>query len=654
MLAAILPAQTPPPRVFPSDPIRVAIQSTLDALIHDEDSDNDAKITVDDPHHPGTDRGDKKFWVTATDHQRYEVAGTYYLSNLLQELRLAQQAGADTATLSRDRIFEPPVDRISRSIKELYWDGLTRRIDGSHLRQVLADEKLAAGSGSDLYVPVADEVAYNYFTEVAASPAGPGLRVHRLPSVTTPSYLQSLRDRHGLLTLALEERPDGSVAGRPFVVPGGRFNEMYGWDSYFIVLGLLRDGRTDLARAMVDNTVYEVEHYGAVLNANRTYYLTRSQPPFLTSMARAVYKHLPENPSNLRWLQRALAAAIKEYRTVWMGYNHLTETGLSRYYDAGTGPPPEVEPGHFDPVYAEYAGRSGMSVRDFERGYTSGKLQVPELDSFFVHDRAMRESGHDTSYRLLGRCANLVTVDLNSLLYKIESDVADILENNFGGRLELANGSEETTSAWRAAAALRKERINRYLWDPSREMFFDYDFILQARTGYVSATTFYPLWAGLASPEQARALVTEALPLLTAPGGILSSTLESRGPLSPGRPQRQWDYPFGWAPHQILVWHGLQNYRYDSLAVSLIYRWLYTITVNAAQYNGTIPEKFDVVRRTHQVFAEYGNVGTKFAYITREGFGWTNASYQLGLSALPHNLRESLNRLIPPEWGVSG
>ena len=134
------------------------------------------------------------------------------------------------------------------------------------------------------------------------------------------------------------------------------------------------------------------------------------------------------------------------------------------------------------------------------------------------------------------------------------------------------------------------------------------------------------------------------------PGGIAGSTEASRGAITPEHPPRQWDFPNGWAPHQMLVWQGLIDYGYERIAQRLVYRWLYTITFNAANYNGTVPEKFDVATRSHQVFAEYGNVGTKFSYITREGFGWTNTSYQLGVSLLPLELRDDLNRLIPPEW----
>jgi alpha,alpha-trehalase len=181
-------------------------------------------------------------------------------------------------------------------------------------------------------------------------------------------------------------------------------------------------------------------------------------------------------------------------------------------------------------------------------------------------------------------------------------------------------------------------------------MFFDYDFVAKKQTAYQSATTFYPLWAGMVTPRQAELLIEKALPLFEAPGGILAGTEASRGPISPERPQRQWDYPHGWAPHQMLIWQGLLNYGYQEEARRLAYRWLYMITRNAVDYNGTIPEKYDVVNRTHHVFAEYGNVGTQFDYITREGFGWMNASYQVGLTLLTEEQIANLKELIPPEW----
>lgn len=631
--------------------LQVDTAKTLAELEKDEDTDGDQRITVNDSHVEGSARGDKRFWITGSDQKSLEVSGTYYLSNLLQELSLAAEAKQKTARLRPDRIFEPPVDRISRSIRELYWDGLTRRIDEQGLVNILSDEKTASLDGlRHIYVPASDQTSYDYLAGVAKKHPQLKAKVDYLPKNVTPDYVRRLDGYHGLLSLGMSREPDGKLQAIPFVVPGGRFNEMYGWDSYFIVLGLLQDGRIDLARSMVDNFVYEINHYNSILNANRTYYLTRSQPPFLTSMALAVFERLPQNADRLPWLKTALQAAIKEYNEVWMNEHRLTKTGLSRYFDTGYGQPPEVEPGHFQPVYTRFAKQTQMDAKQLEEAYKSGKYKNAELDEYFKHDRCMRESGHDTSYRLEDRCANLVTVDLNSLLYKFETDIADAIEKHFGGEMKRTTGGVERHTKWRELASKRKDLVNRHLWNADRGMFFDFDFAKNRQIDYVAATTLYPLWAGLATQEQAELLVKNALPLLEMPGGIVASTEESRGAITPEHPLRQWDYPNGWSPHQILAWIGLQRYGQEAIAQRLIYRWLYTITVNAAQYNGTVPEKFDVVIRSHQVFAEYGNVGTKFAYITREGFGWTNASYQLGVSMLPKSLHAKLNQLVPPEW----
>src|SRR5438270_8244520 len=156
------------------------------------------------------------------------------------------------------------------------------------------------------------------------------IQVRNLPPSAShlgPSAAQAI-DPPGLLYL--ENR---------YVVPGGRFNEMYGWDSYFIIVGLLRDGRLDLARGMVENFFFEIEHYGTVLNANRTYYLTRSQPPFLSSMVMAVYEAQKANElSDHEWMEKAYGY-VKRDHDMWTRDPHLAgSTGLSRYYDFGEGP----------------------------------------------------------------------------------------------------------------------------------------------------------------------------------------------------------------------------------------------------------------------------------------------------------------------------
>ncbi len=630
--------------------VQVDVLENVRRLIDEEDTDGDRKITVDD-HFIKDQRGDKKFWLLDQNQHRYEIVGTYYLSNLLQELKLHQQNGQKLAVLDPAKIFENPVSRISRCIRQLYWDGLTRRIDEENIVPLFADSKTDSVDGFRyIYVPHEDDIAYQYFSKVADSHQELKIKVVRLPEVVTPEWVNSRHGRHGLLSLALQRGSVGNWQGVPFVVPGGRFNEMYGWDSFFEVLGLLQDKRIDLAKAMVDNFVYEINHYGKILNANRSYYLTRSQPPFLTSMALAVYEHLPRSRESKQWLKKVLAAAIKEYRSVWMGEKRITDTGLSRYYGEGIGAPPEVELGHFNAVFKRYAKKHNMAPDKFEHGYRQGKIDVPDLDEYFIHDRAMRESGHDTTYRWDDRCADFVTVDLNCLLYKIELDIAKTIKKEFGGSLKLEDGSVEKSTAWFKRAEKRKQLINKYLWDSQYGLFLDYNLVSKTRKHYVTSVAFYPLWAGLATKQQGKSILDNALPGLEMPGGLAGSTQMARGEVSDSRPDRQWDYPYGWAPHQMLAWRGLTDYGFDDVAQRLIYRWLYTITVNAANYNGTIPEKFNVVTRSHSVFAEYGNVGTRFDYITTEGFGWMNASYQAGLTLLRPELRTKLDMLIPPEW----
>lgn len=129
----------------------------------------------------------------------------------------------------------------------------------------------------------------------------------------------------------------------------------------------------------------------------------------------------------------------------------------------------------------------------------------------------------------------------------------------------------------------------------------------------------------------------------------MSGTERSRGPISLDRPNRQWDYPCGWAPHQMMAWAGLERYGYTLQSKRLAYRWLYMITKCFAEFNAVVPEKFDVVARSHKVIAEYGNVGTDFKLVPKEGFGWMNASYQVGLSLLNRNERRALELLLVPE-----
>ncbi|WP_299432431.1 trehalase family glycosidase [uncultured Aquimarina sp.] len=607
-------------------------QIVLDKLILQEDTDGDKKITVDDT-------GPKQFEFIDPSGKVNLIKGTYHLSNLLQELAIAKKDD----TISLDRIAESPSNRISRLIKTRYWDNLTRSVDKNGLAKVLEDTKSETDSFR-LYVPYKDQEAITYFESIKSEI--PKLKVITLPEDITPEYVKTLNEVPGILNLAHSKDEQGNYKAKPFVVPGGRFNEMYGWDSYFESIGLLIDDRSDLAMSMADNFGYQIEYYGKILNANRSYYLTRTQPPFFSSLIKEIYQ---QNPKISRdWLSENLKMVIKEYETVWMEQGvRLTDNGLSRFYGEGIGIPPETEKGHFDFILNKYAEKHKLSLKEFTQKYNSNEIKDKDLDLYFTHDRSMRESGHDTSNRLDDVCVHLNTVGINSLLYKYEMDIAYLIKEVFEDKF-IADFKEYTSSFWLTKAEERKKRMNDLMWNEEKETFYDYNFVTETQQKIESATNYYPLWAGLCSKEQAASLVKGLFDNLVQKGGIAGTAdIVNKDDLN--APQRQWDYPNGWAPHQMMLWRGLINYGYEEEAQELIYRWLWMITKNAVNYNGTIPEKYDVVKCTHKVYAEYGNVGTEFDYITPSGFGWMNASYQLGLSFLNEKLRIELDKLVEPD-----
>jgi alpha,alpha-trehalase len=423
-----------------------------------------------------------------------------------------------------------------------------------------------------------------------------------------------------------------------YVVPGGRFNEMFGWDSYFIILGLLRDGEVDLARGMVENFFYEIENYGAVLNANRTYFLTRSQPPFLSAMIRAIYdKELERDPSPQNvakqkdWVARAYPYARRDH-DFWLRPIHRAgDTGLARYLDIGEGPVPDIADhssyyvdvidwlvAHPD-VHTNYlikAPQSPSPAEEAELAKTScdaNQSTVCKLAwshgyrlsrDFYKGDRAVRESGFDISARFgpfSGSTHHYAAVCLNSLLYKYETDLA-----GFATLLK----QPAQAAQWKREAEERKQAINKYLWNPEKGMFFDYDFTTGQQASYVYATIFYPLWTEAATKEQA-ASVDKHLSLLNRPGGLACSTTNSG---------LQWDLPFGWAPLNWLAIDGLQKYHFINDARRVAGEFSKTI---AASYEkeGTIHEKYNVETSSSNVelIAGYQNV---------IGFGWTNAVYE--------------------------
>lgn len=606
-------------------------KSTLiNQLIKQEDTTGSYTITVDDS-------GRKEFFVKDENGNRVALKGTYHLSNLLQEAALLSH---EKGYLFLDHIVEDPVTRISRVIKNHYWHKLTRSFNSKQILKVLKDEKMQ-GDFLRLYVPKSDFKALEFYKKITSKLNN--VKVETIPDNISSNEIIGLNKKPGILALAYSEKKERSI---PFVVPGGRFNEMYGWDSYFIGLGLIIDNKFDLAQGMIDNLEYQIIHYGKILNANRSYYLSRSQPPFFTSFIREFYERYAHR-LQLSWLEEKLSTAISEYFNVWMTENiRLTKNQLNRYFGEGTGIPNETEPGHFDAVFKHFAKKYNMSLQEFKEEYKLRNIVDKGLDEYFIHDRSMRESGHDTTNRLDNCSAHINTVDLNSLLFKYENDIAYIIANYFDGTFYY-EGINFSSTIWLEKAEKRKKLIHAYMWHDGDKTYYDYNFVKQQQQTIISATNFYPLWAKLCNKEQADDLVKKQLPKLICKGGVAStSELESR---YENLIERQWDFPYGWAPHQMMIWKGLLNYGYKNKAQELIYRWLWLIVKTVVNYNGTIPEKFDVKACTHQVDVEYGNVGANFKYVTDGGFGWTNASYKLGIELLDSMYIKNLNALTDPD-----
>ena len=522
--------------------------------------------------------------------------------------------------------LKPILDYISSA-----WDTLTRSMADCHS---IVDPKIAAAPV--LYLPkefpepaVVEKLAADCNVHVEHLP----VQIHTLGEI----------DSHKI-------QPPGLLyLENKYVVPGGRFNEMYGWDSYFIIRGLLRAGRVELARGMVDNFFFEIEHYGAMLNANRTYYLTRSQPPFLSSMVVDVYQAIARDRPEVAWLERAYADLNKDYQ-MWTRDPHLAgQTGLSRYYDFGDGPPAEAvqdESGFYRKV-AQYfffhPAQADDYVVETEPGAAQAvagsaySLQVCDVATTIAHpecekgqqfklradyykgDRSMRESGFDVSFRFGPFSAathHYAPVCLNSLLYKTEKDMEQI--SRWLGRADNAD-------MWSKRAEQRKMLINRYLWNPERGLFFDFDFMTKRMSQYNYATTFYPLWAGLATPAQAKA-VDANLKVFEQPGGLPMSTTDTGA---------QWDFPYGWGNIEMLAIDGLRRYGYNTDADRVSYEFLSMVAENFRR-DGDIREKYDVVTRSSHAHAELGY------HMNVVGFGWTNAAFLELLQALPKGMAERL------------
>jgi alpha,alpha-trehalase len=387
-----------------------------------------------------------------------------------------------------------------------------------------------------------------------------------------------------------------------YVVPGGRFAEMYYWDSYFTMLGLQASGQRQLVRQMCDNFAFLVERYGHIPNGNRSYYLSRSQPPFFASMVELLVA--VEGPGTY---SRYRAALHKEY-DFWMegaerlsfgqAYRRVVRLSggavLNRYWDDRATPREES--------YREDVATANATRRPKEDVYRSL--------------RAAAESGWDFSSRWLAdgktlasiRTVDLIPVDLNSALYQLEQTLANAYEPASAARAE----------EFRERAAARRAAMHRYLWSPALGAFTDYLWREERPTAQLTAATVAPLFFGLASEAQAKAVATAVSAQLLKAHGLVTTTNASG---------EQWDAPNGWAPLQWMAIEGFRRYGNNELASTIARRW---VAQNLAVFDATgkLVEKYDVTA-AGPAAAGGGE------YPLQDGFGWTNGVLRALLERYP-------------------
>ncbi|MGH2643945.1 MAG: alpha,alpha-trehalase TreF [Chitinophagaceae bacterium] len=376
----------------------------------------------------------------------------------------------------------------------------------------------------------------------------------------------------------------------PYIVPGGRFREIYYWDSYFTMLGLQTAGKTDMVENMVKNFAYLINKYGFIPNGNRSYYLTRSQPPFFSLMVEMLAKEKGDYIYAIY-----LPALLKEYRFWMSGFGNLKSGAnkhvvkmpdgsiLNRYWDAGDYPREE----------------------SWKEDVESGKLTKEPLKLFYRNLRSTAESGWDFSSRWFAdgkslstiRTTDIVPVDLNCLLYHLEMTIAR-------GYKESGNLPDERL--YQSKAMKRKESLLKYCWNSSQNFFCDYLIAEQKYSSELTLAGAAPLFFKIATSSQAKNVQNIIRKRFLKPGGVVA-TLKNTG--------QQWDAPNGWAPLEYMTIEGLNNYGYASLAKETAIRWI-NLNIKVFKNTGKLMEKYNV--------ENINLTGGGGEYSLQDGFGWTN------------------------------
>ncbi|MDH3711411.1 MAG: alpha,alpha-trehalase TreF [Cyclobacteriaceae bacterium] len=380
----------------------------------------------------------------------------------------------------------------------------------------------------------------------------------------------------------------------PYVVPGGRFREVYYWDSYFTMLGLLKSNQDSLTISMIKNFAHLIDENGFIPNGNRTYYLGRSQPPFFSLMVMLWAQHLGDERQILNFLPQ-----MKKEYAFWMeGQEELTAdnpamkrvvrledgTILNRYWDNYAEPRPESYKEDFELAEHYPESQREQVYRDLRAGAESGW----DYSSRWFSDGATLDSIITTS---------IAPVDLNCLLYFMESSIAS---------LSIVDGDSSTANGFQQKALKRASAIKQYFWDDHSGYFSDLNWKEEQTTMEFSAAGMMPLYVEIATGPQAQQSTLYLKNNLLFPGGVVSTNKETG---------QQWDYPNGWAPQQWIAIQGLRNYQQNELAQDISQRWL-AITERVYNNTGKMMEKYNVVDLS--LDAGGGE------YPTQDGFGWTN------------------------------
>jgi alpha,alpha-trehalase len=423
------------------------------------------------------------------------------------------------------------------------------------------------------------------------------------PATPAPEPMaQHIADLWPVLTRPAVTPPPGSsllALPDPYVVPGGRFRELYYWDSYFTMLGLKADGRDDLVESMIDDFGSLIDRYGHIPNGTRTYYLSRSQPPFFYAMVA---------------LSRATDPAVRARRLRWL------KAEYAYWMDGAAGLAPGQAARHVvrlkdgAVLNRDFDARDTPREESYREDVATAQGGSRPADQTYRDLRAGAETGWDFSSRWLADGRTLSTihttdiapVDLNSLLFGLERAIAQ--------RCAEA-GDAACAQDFDRRAADRAREMRKVMWDETAGVFRDYDWTRARTTDRLSAASVYPLFAGLASPREAARTADTVRARLLAPGG-LRTTLSRTG--------LQWDAPNGWAPLQWLAVSGLRRYGEGALADTIACRWQATVSRNY-RASGRLLEKYDI---------EESKPGGGGEYPLQDGFGWTNG-VALALSGTP-------------------